>query len=291
MHAVVRHDPDDPLLALAALPGVADAVAAAREACEELRWHQAMRRRTAEARAEAVVRAARCSAALDGGRLATELVRDASRGARQLPDDGAGRLVRGAVRALAEAEHLAGGGGHPLTSAPWQGLARLHVAAAADLLPAEVVGRPRNAGERPLDGPGPAGPLPAPEPPGLTARLEALSDLISRPTSAPVLVVAALAQAELLVLRPFVAGNGVVARALARALVVGRGLDPTGAAVPEASQLSDPGALAKALAGYATGSADGVAAWIAYCARTVVEGAGEGRAVADAVVAGRLPAS
>lgn len=282
---------DDPLLALAALPGVGAAVAAARQACEELRWHQAMRRRTAEARAEAVVRAARCSAALDGARLATELVRDASRGARELPDDGAGRLVRGAVRALAEAEHLAAGAGHPLTSAPWQALARLHVAAAAGLLPADVVGRPRRRGERPLDGPGPAGSLAAPEPPELTARLEALSDLLARPTTAPVLVVAALAQAELLVLRPFVVGNGVVARGLARALVVGRGLDPTGVAVPEASQLCDPGALATALAGYATGSADGVAAWIVYCARTVVEGAGEGRAVADAVLAGRLPPS
>ena len=282
---------DDVLLALASLPGVGDAVASAREACERLRWHPAMRRRTAEVRAEAVVRAARCSAALDGARLAVELVRDASRGARSLPDDGAGRLVRGAVRALAEAEHLTAAGGRPLTSAPWQALARLHVAAAAGLLDDDAVGRPRLAGERVLDGPGPAGASEAPGPPELTARLEALSDLLSRPTRAPVLVVAAVAQGEVLALRPFVAGNGVVARALARALVVGRGLDPTGAVVPEASQLSDPGALATALSGYATATPEGVAAWIAYCARTIVEGAGEGGVVADAVVAGRLPPS
>ena len=287
----VSPDPDDPLLALASLPRVGESVAAARQACEELRWHQAMRRRSAETRAEAVVRAARCSAALDGARLSVELVRDASRGARALPDDGAGRLVRGAVRALAAAEHLSAGGGHPLTSAPWQALARLHVASCADLLPDDAVGRPRGRGEPPLDSQGPAGSLPAPEPAELSSRLEALSSLLSRPTDAPVLVVAAIAQAEVLVLRPFLAGNGVVSRALARALVVGRGLDPTGAAVPEASQLSDPGALGSALAGYATGTADGVAGWIAYCARTIVEGAAEGRAVADAVVAGRLPAS
>ena len=282
---------DDVMLALASLPGVGDAVTAAREACEALRWHPAMRRRTAEVRAEAVVRAARCSAALDGGRFAVELVRDASRGARALPDDGAGRLVQGAVRALAEAEHLTSAGGRALTGAPWQALARLHVAAATGLLDDDQVGRPRRPGEQPLDGPGPTGSASAPEPPSLTSRLEALSDLLSRPTKAPVLVVAAVAQGEVLALRPFLAGNGVVARALARALVVGRGLDPTGAAVPEASQLSDPGALATALAGYGSATPDGVAAWIAYCGRTIVEGAGEGTVVADAVVAGRLPAS
>ncbi|MFS0705943.1 hypothetical protein AB6N23_15640, partial [Cellulomonas sp. 179-A 9B4 NHS] len=56
----------DPLAALAAVPAVAEAVAAARAACEELRWHEAFRRRSREVRAEAGLRAAAASAALDG---------------------------------------------------------------------------------------------------------------------------------------------------------------------------------------------------------------------------------
>ena len=50
---------------LASLPGVAEAVEAARDACTQLRWHQALRRRTAEARAESTARAARASAAIE----------------------------------------------------------------------------------------------------------------------------------------------------------------------------------------------------------------------------------
>lgn len=277
----------DPLLALTRLDGVEAGVAAAREACEGLRWHPALRRRTAEARVEAGVRAARCSAALDGGRLPLELVRDAVRGARELPDDAAGLTVRGAVRAHAEAELLSAAGGRALTSAPWQALARLHVLAAAGLVADDALGRPRRPGEPPRDVP--AG-TPVPDGPDLSARLDALSRLLAEPTSAPVLVVAAVAHAEVLTARPFVAGNGVVARALAHTLVVGRGLDPVGVAVPEAAHLSDATAYAGAAAGYATGSPEGVGAWLRHCAQAVVDGAGEGTRVADAVLAGRLPA-
>jgi hypothetical protein len=276
----------DPLHPLAALPGVADAVAEARQACEQLRWHPALRRRAAECRTEAGVRAARCSAALDGGRLPVELVRDAVRGARELPADPAGVVVRGAVRAHAEAERLTADGGRLLTGAFWQGLARLHVAAAAGLADAADLGRPRLAGEPPRDVPG----TPAPDGAELHARLAALAGLVSAPGPAPVLVLAAVVHGELLAMRPFVTANGVVARAVFRALVVGRGLDPMGVAVPEAAQLSDAAGYAQAAAAYATGSADGVAGWVRHCAWAVVAGAGEGATVADAVLAGRLPA-
>ncbi|MFP5334471.1 MAG: Fic family protein [Actinomycetes bacterium] len=278
----------DPLTSLAALDGVAEAVDEARGACERLRWHPALRRRTAECRVESGVRAARCSAALEGGRLPLELVRDAARGAAELPSDGAGLVVRGALRAHAEAERLADAGGRSLAAAPWQALARLHVAAAAGLVDADALGRPRLAGEPPRDVP--EGAL-APDGAELAARLEALGGLLSTPTAAPVLVLAAVAHAEVMTLRPFVAGNGLVARALAHALVVGRGLDPTGVAVPEAAHLSDANGYAAALAGYASGSRDGVAAWVRHCGWAVVAGAGEGTVVADAVLAGRLPAA
>jgi hypothetical protein len=263
---------------LAALPEVGDAVAAARDACTDLRGHPALRRRAAEARAEATIRAARCSAALDGARFPVDLVRDVARGAATLPDDAAGRTAMGAVRALSEAAHL-----EPmLARAPAQALARLHVAAAAGLVPDDALGRPRRPGEG-ADGQGgvPAGPA-------LTARLAGLADVLEAPSSSPALVVAAVAHAEVAVARPFVAANGVVARALARAVVVARGLDPMGVVVFEAAHLAAGPGYGSALAAYASGTPEGVAHWLVHCAGAVVEGAGEGRAICDDVLAGRL---
>ena len=269
---------------LGALPGVPEAVAAARTACTELRWHQALRRRTAEAAAESSVRAARASAVLEGAELPVALVRDQLRGARPLPADAVGATVAGALRATVEAGRL----GALTRRAPAQALARLHTAAAAGLVPDDALGRPRRDGELPRDLGGSR--RPAPSPPEVTARLEALSGLLSASGDVPALVLAAVAHGEVLVLRPFLAGSGVVARALFRAVVVDRGLDPTGVAVPEAA-LASAGleAYTRALAGYAAGSADGVAAWLRFCAGAVTTGAAEGGAVADAVLAGRLP--
>ncbi len=273
---------------LAALPGVPAAVDEAREACTQLRWHPALRRRAAEARTEAGVRAVRASAALAGARLPVDLVRDVARGAATFPPDAAGRAALGVLRAHAEGEALPPG----WERAPLQALARLHVVAAAGLVPDAALGRPRLPGEVPGDGADlltPAGtPLPAPDAGEVPGRLAALGDMLAAPPSVPALVVAALAHAEIATLRPFVASNGVVARAVCRALVVGRGLDPTGVAVWEAALLAAGPPYPLALAGYGGGTADGVRAWLLLFARAVADGAGEGRAVADAVLAGRL---
>jgi hypothetical protein len=274
---------DDALHQLAALPGVPAAVDAAREACTELRWHQALRRRTAEARAESTARAARASAALDGAELPVDVVRDVLRGARPAPDDAVGRVVAGAVRVTVESQAL----GDVIRTAPLQALARLHTAAAADLLPADALGRPRRGDELPQDLPGPG---PAPQGEELTGRLEALAALLRAPGDVPALVVAALVHGEVMGVRPFLAGSGLVARALFRAVVVGRGLDPTGVSVPEVALLAAGlPAYAAALNGYVAGTPEGVAEWLVFCADAVARGAGEGRVVADAVLAGRLP--
>ncbi len=279
--------PQDPLVRLAALPGVAQEIERARQACETLRWHPAMRRRSAECRAESAVWAARASAALEGARLPISLVRDAVRGARELPQDPAGQVVAGATRAVAEAERLSERGARAIADAPRQALVRLHLAAVSGVVPDERVGRPRRGDERPRGAD--TGMPPAPAATEATARLDALVALLEAPSRAPVLVLAAVASAEILTAAPFVDGNGVVARALARALVVGRGLDPMGVAVPEAAVLADPSGYALALTGYATGTSEGVAAWLRFCAGTVVAGAAEGTVIADAVLAGRTP--
>jgi len=274
---------------LTALPGVAEAVEAARDACTALRWHQALRRRTAEAAAESAVRAARASAALAGGRFPVDLVRDVVRGAASFPDDPAGRTAMGAVRAVAQCAAL----GPAWARSPAQALARLHLVAAAGVVPDDALGRPRRPGELPgdgadlLDATGTA--VPAPDGAALTARLAALTDLLAAPPASPALVVAAVVHAEIATARPFTAGNSVVARALCRAVVVDRGLDPTAVAVWEAALLAAGPRYPLALAAYAGGTPAGVAQWLVTFAQAVVDGAGEGRAVADAVLAGRLP--
>lgn len=274
---------------LTALPGVADAVEASREACTALRWHQALRRRTAEAAAESAVRAACASSTLAGGRFPLDVVRDVVCGATTFPDDPAGRTARGTVRALAEAERL----GSTWQHAPAQALARLHTVAAAGLLPAERLGRPRGEGEQPGDGADLFRPdaslVEAPSGRELTDRLAGIGQLLTVPPTSPALVVAALVHAEIATVRPFAAANGVVARALCRAVVVGRGLDPTAVAVWEVPLLALGPAYPLALGAYATGTADGVAQWLLRFAGAVVEGAAQGRAVCDAVLAGRLP--
>lgn len=267
---------------VSALPAVVEAVEGAREACTALRWHAALRRRTEGARAEAVARGARASAAMDGAPLPLDLVRDVLRGAAQAPDDAAGRALSGALRATVEAGRLAG----TLGRSPLQTLARLHTAAAAGLVPDDLLGRPRVGTNQPLDL---AGPGPAPVGAGLRDRLDGLVSLLSADAGVPALVVAALVHAEVLVVRPFAVGNGVVARALFRAVVVERALDPTGVAVSEVGfERAGVPAYAAAITAYAGSTTDGVVAWVQHCALAVQVGAAEGAAIGDAVVAGRL---
>lgn len=277
------------LAQLAGLPDVVRAVESARDAGTRLRWHPALRRMSGPARAEATIRAVRCSAALAGARLPLPLVRDAARGTARFPDNAVGRTVQGALRAVGEVERL----GDNWQQLPLQALARLHLAAGAGLVADDALGRPRPAGSQPSDGLDlldVAGvPLVAPDGELLTARLESLASVLRAPGSIPALVVAAVAHAEVAVARPFTSGNGVVARALCRAVVIKRGLDASGVAVWEAALLDVGTAYPAALSAYATGSPAGVVGWIELFGRAVKDGAAEGMAVCDAVLSGRLP--
>ena len=290
---------DDPLAGVVALPGVADAVDAARRACEELRWHEAYRRRWREVRAEAGIRSARASAALDGARVPVDVVRALALGAGAGAGGrtgaavvGAGRagpdmdVAIGALRAAVEIErHMPdlGARGTPGLPPLGQLVARVHAAAGRGWLPDDALGRLRtDAGPQDLYGLGPA-----PDGADLAGRLDLLARVLGR-TRAPASVVAAVVHGELLTLRPFAAGNGVVARGLARLVLTARGLDPTGSVVPEAAWAEAPNAYLGAAAGFATGTPEGVGAWVRACAEAVVVGADTARDVADAVVAGRL---
>lgn len=213
-----------------------------------------------------------------------DLVRDLMRGATAWPQDPdpLEAVLKGAVQATAETEHIRA----IVVSAPTQALARVHVAAAGHLLPESQVGRPRQAGEvsREFSDLGPA-----PDENVVRQRLSGITELLLCARSAPAVVVASLVHAEIATVRPFVRGNGVVARAMERAVIQASGLDPTGVAVVELGHgVGGGAAYLGALAAYASGSPRGVALWITHCAQAVVAGAEEGVRIADAVLAGRL---
>lgn len=246
----------DPLVPLLGLPGVTDAVAAARDALVAVHNHPANRRGWAVGAAEASLRAARASAALDGAPLA-DPVGDRS-------DEGeVGAVLAGSVRAAEESGRLLAA----WRTAPLQALARLHVVAAADLVPPDrhdaELGRPR------------------PDQ-GVASRLGLLADLVTGATSAPAPVLVAIVHGELLGLAPFTGANGVVARAAARLTAVSSGLDPRGLAVPEVGHLRHAADYRRLAAGFAAGGPDAIAAWIVHCCAQWEAGAREGLAIADA---------
>ncbi|WP_141842145.1 hypothetical protein [Humibacillus xanthopallidus] len=283
------------LSALTDLPGVAEVAERAREAGTRLRFHEALRRRIPEAAAESRVRGARASAALDGADLPVELVRELMSGTRPWPDelDPGIATLKGAVAATAETERVVA----LVRTAPLQALARLHVAAGAPLMgdvvggvSADTLGRPR-VGEETCDEFVDLGPAPAPA--VVSSRLAALSELVLAGASAanrvPAAVISSIVHAEIVSVRPFVHGNGLVARAMERALVQALGLDPTGVSVPEAGHVANGGpAYLGALTAYGTGTAQGVGLWLTQAGEALVRGVAEGGRISDAVRAGRL---
>lgn len=275
------------LAALVDLPDVRAKAEAASEACTRLRFHEALRRRIPEAAAESRVRGARASAALDGVDFPVDLVRELMSGSRPWPEHPSPDLstLKGAVAATAESERVAA----LVRTAPLQALARLHVAAGSPVIRPERLGRPRR-GDETCDELVDLGPAPGAD--VVSARLADLSRMVNSlgpPSGIPAVVVTSLVHAEIAAVRPFVHGNGLVARAMERALLQAWGVDPTGVAVPEAGHVAAGGpAYLGALTAYAQGSAAGVGLWLRQAADAVAAGVAEGVRVCDAVRAGRL---
>ncbi|MBP2475267.1 hypothetical protein JOF53_004139 [Crossiella equi] len=241
----------DPLRPLLELPGVAEAVESARFAIAEVHRHPTNRRGWPATAAEASVRAARASAVLDGG-------------SAEIPSGGevTDPVLAGSLR-VAESVGLL------LTTwqrAPLQALARMHVLAAADLVPErdqEALGRPTAD-------------------PAVSARLDLLAQLVAGGSKVPGPVVAAVVHGELLTLVPFSEANGVIARAAARLTGIATGLDLKGLGVPEVSWMRHKDAYLAAARGFASGEPDGVAAWIVHHCQALEAGAKEAVSIAEA---------
>jgi Fic family protein len=275
----------DLLAPLLDLPGVGDAVAEARTAVDGLLSHRVLRRGSAEVTAESALRGARASAELEGAGIELERLRGQlmAGGAVTLPskDERGARLVEGAVRLHADLGQLL----VPWRHSPRQALARLHVLAAAEIVPdPDALGRPRSAGTSYDD---PVGLGPAPEPVEVAARLDGLARVLTGGTSAPAVVVAAVVHGELMALRPFGTADGLVARAAARLVLIDRGLDPKAVSAPEVGHAELHSDYPDALRAYVSGTPDGLATWIAHCCRAVALGAREGLAVCEAIRRGQ----
>lgn len=266
----------DPLAPLAGLPGVAESVDSVRKAVDRVYGHRVMRRRSGEITSEAALRGARGSAALSGADWALEEVRRRT----DFGSEPQARTVGAALRLTAEAGQLLS----IWRQSPLRVLARLHLVASGSTADGDVVGRPRLAGE-PVDEPLVELPLPSAE--EVAGRLDGLSRLVIEGGSAPALITAAVVHGELLALRPFATYNGLVARAAERIVLINSGLDPKAicpAEVGHAEQGRE--AYLAAFEGYVSGTAEGMAAWIAHCGRAIELGVRESTAVCEALQRG-----
>ena len=170
----------------------------------------------------------------------------------QTADDPPHHWQPGSVRLYTELIELAGS----VRSTPPQVFARAHALLMRGMVSDDRLGRLRDA-------------------PDVAARMTGLAALLAARSEAPVMVLAAVAHAELATVAPFGAGDGVIARAVEHMVLIDAGVDPPAAVVPEAGHLAAGPGYRAALAGYASGSATGVRDWLLHCAAALARGAEE----------------
>lgn len=189
---------------------------------------------------EAGLRAAVASAALAGSRYEWAEVQTGT-----VTDP----VLQGALRCAEELPALA-----PVwRRAPRQALARLHLLAARGTVAEASLGRPD---------------------PVAVHRLDTLVDVVLANAEAGLLR-SAVVHGELLAIRAFPGPNGVVARAAARLEMIGSGFDPHGLVPVETGHLAREPEYLGCAGTFATGTPDGVRAWLRHCATAVEHGAAE----------------
>lgn len=243
----VRVDPLAPLLELA---DVAPALAEARDRVDAAMRHRALRRHGGQVAAEASLRSAVASAALEGHVYDLEEVRGGT-----VTDP----VLQGSLRVAEGLQGLV----DLWPRAPRQVLAKLHVLAARGAVPADDLGRLTGGADR----------------------VDALASLVSDKSDRSPLLLAAIVHAELITLRPFAGPAGLVARAAARLTLIGRGFDPRGLIAVELGHLAREPEYVGSSGAYATGTPDGVRSWLRHYAAAVAVAADELSVIGDGVLA------
>ena len=258
-------DSRSPIQRLAAAPNAAEAAETARQAVDRVRGHKVLRSQSARVTAESQLRGARASAALGSlSEPGTDWPLEEVRRRTDLGDeDGSGHL-RGALRISGELGALVPG----LEAFPDPGPVA-HAPARRRRAPGSRPDRaaPRSGSRGHADHPGERAARPGPP----TCR-----PWWSRRRCTPNCCA-----------EPFGWGDGLLACAASRLILADRGLDPQSLAVVEAGHV-DLGveAYLEAARGYATGTEEGLAAWLEHYAEAVVLGARESLAVCEAIMRG-----
>jgi len=202
----------NPAAPLASDPEIAGHLEAARTAIDALLWRRDVRADAAAVAADSVRIGARDSAAIEG---ADQLGVD---------DSPMGRVLASAIAVTAEAVRL----DDIWARSPAQVLAHLHSVAAHGFALPEQLGRPRDGDV--VDDPLHIGNTPTAV--VITPRLMTLGEVVLEP-GLPAMLEAAIVHGELMALRPFHWGSGLVARASIRTIFRARGLDPSSFSTPE----------------------------------------------------------
>ncbi|HEY6934635.1 MAG TPA: oxidoreductase [Marmoricola sp.] len=234
----VADDAADPLAWLSSLEGVPSGFAAARDGVDAMLRDRGMRRTTPEQTAESLLRGAHASAVLEGSGSSLDEVRDGQ----------GDETAQAALRVSAELLSLV----PVLARSPLQAFARLHTLAGTGLVDDDRLGRPVTD--------------------AAAERVGTLAQTLLG-TSAPAMLVAAVAHAEIAVVAPFASHNGIVARAVERLLLVARGVDPASLVVPEAGHLMLRREYESNLRGYRDGGRAGMHSWLLYSGEAYARGA------------------
>jgi hypothetical protein len=265
--------PTDVLAEVAALPGVAEPAARARDAIDALLWDRHVRRVSDRLARQSVLRGAWASAAMDGAEVPFDAV-----AAGEIEASPMGERVGRVVAMTAELPSMV----EVFTRSPLQVWARLNTILAGGLAPQAEVGRPRADSD--LEDPLRIGPAPLAM--DAADRLTALATVLAEPTAAPGVVVAGVVHGELAVLRPFRHASGPVARGTIRLVLAGRGLDPDQLTVPESGLLTaGRSKYVAALRAYASGTGDGMAQWLTWFSGALELGARQAQRIAEGLPA------
>ena len=230
----------DPLASLNTLEGVPSGFAGTRDGIDAMLRDRGLRRTSPELTAEALLRGAWASAVLEGSASSLEDVRSGE----------GDEIAQASVRVSTELLGLV----PVLKSSPLQVFARLHTLAAGGSLPADELGRPRDAES--------------------ASRLQALSARLLEETAAPAMLVAAIVHADLATSTPFASHNGIVARAAERLVLVARGVDEKSLLVPEEGHRLLRAQYESNLRAYSSApGSSGVHAWLLYAAEAYAKGA------------------
>lgn len=197
---------------LANIERVNTATLAARDDIDALLWRRDVRANSLAVAQASITRGAMDSAALEGADLAG------------VEDSPMGRVLSATLAATAQAPTFA----ETWTRAPLQVITALHLLVAKEFTETDQLGRPR--GDNIADDPLHIGSLA--DFSSIAKPLMSLSQQCSTCT-VPAIIEAGFAHAEILRLRPFSWGSGLVGRAIIRTVFAARGLDPSNFSIPE----------------------------------------------------------